>query len=252
MKFEDHFSTQSGQYAQYRPQYPDVIYAYLASIAPSRSLVWDCGTGNGQAAVGLVQHFERVYATDASAEQITLAYSHDKVEYHVETAERVSLETGSVDLVTVAQAVHWFDFDKFYAEVKRVLKPNGVLVVWTYGLPEISPTIDKIVYRCYSEILSGFWPERIRYVEERYQTLPFPFEEIDPPQFVMEGEWDLGQLAGFMDSWSGTQKYIQQNGKHPVKEIGDELLSDWPNEKEKRKVRWPLYFRIGRHEKTPV
>ena len=246
MKFEDHFSAQSGQYAQYRPKYPEALYEYLASIAPSQSLVWDCGTGNGQAAVGLAQHFEWVYATDASAEQIARAHVHEKVEYYVEPAERISLESGSVDLVTVAQAVHWFDFDKFYAEVKRVLKPKGVLAVWTYGLPEISPTIDKIVYRCYSEILSGFWPERIRYVEERYQTLPFPFEEIIPPSVAMEGEWDLRQLTGFLDSWSGTQKYIKQNEKHPVEEVWDELSSDWPDEKEKRAIRWPLYFRVGR------
>ncbi len=147
MKFEDHFSAQSGQYAQYRPKYPDEMYAYLASIAPIRSLVWDCGTGNGQAAVGLAQYFDRVYATDASAEQIAHAYQHDKVEYHVEGAEQVGLKSGSVDMVTVAQAVHWFDFDKFYAEVKRVLKPNGVIAVWTYGLPEVSPRVDKAVYQ---------------------------------------------------------------------------------------------------------
>ena len=247
MKFEDHFSAQSGQYAQYRPKYPDEMYAYLASIAPARSLVWDCGTGNGQAAVGLAQYFDRVYATDASAEQIAHAYQHDKVEYHVEGAEQVGLEFGSVDMVTVAQAVHWFDFDKFYAEVKRVLKPNGVIAVWTYGLPEVSPRVDKAVYRCYSETLSGFWPERIRYIEESYRTLPFPFEEIVPPSFVMESEWSLDQLVGFMDSWSATQKYRKQNGRHPVEEIWDELSNDWQDEKEKRIVRWPLIFRIGRN-----
>jgi len=246
MKFEDHFSAQSGQYAQYRPKYPDAMYEYLASITPSHSLVWDCGTGNGQAAVGLAKHFERVYATDASAEQITHAYQNDKVEYHVENAEQISLMSGSVDLVTVAQAVHWFDFDKFYAEVKRVLKPSGVLAVWTYALPEISPQVDKAVYKCYAEILSGFWPERIRYIEENYRTLPFPFEEIAPPQFVMEDEWDLGQLTGFLDSWSATQKYIKQNEKHPVKEIWDELSADWQDEKKKRLIRWALYFRIGK------
>jgi len=223
------------------------MYEYLlASIAPSRSLVWDCGTGNGQAAVGLAKYFERVYATDASAEQIAHASQHDKVEYHVENAEQVSLKSGSADLVTVAQAVHWFDFDKFYAEVKRVLKPNGVLAVWTYALPETSPQVDKAVYRYYAEILSGFWPERIRYIEESYRTLPFPFEEIVPPQFVMEDEWDLGQLTGFLDSWSATQKYLAQKGKHPVNEIWDELSSYWTKEKEKRLIRWPLYFRIGK------
>jgi len=246
MKFEDHFSTQSGQYAQYRPQYPEAVYAYLASIVPSHSLVWDCGTGNGQAAVGLAQYFEGVYATDASAEQVGRAYLHEKVEYHVQPAEQVDLELESVDLVTVAQAVHWFNFDAFYAEVKRVLKPMGVLAVWTYGLPEISPRVDAAVSRCYFEILAGFWPDRIRYIEENYRTLPFPFEEIVAPSFVMETEWSLGQLAGFLDSWSATQKYLKQIGKHPVKEIWGELLSGWGHEEMKRLVRWHLYFRIGR------
>ena len=130
--FEDHFSKQSRQYAQYRPRYPDEIYAYLASIAPGRSLAWDCGTGNGQAAVGLAEYFDKVYATDASAEQIALAYNHDKVDYHVEPAEHVSLSASSTDLVTVAVAVHWFNFEEFYREVKRVLRPKGILAVWTY------------------------------------------------------------------------------------------------------------------------
>jgi len=246
MKFEDHFSVQSGQYAQYRPKYPDAMYAYLASIVPVHSLVWDCGTGNGQAAVGLAQYFERVYATDASTEQIARAYPHTKVEYHVESAEQVALEDSSVDLVTVAQAVHWFDFDKFYAEVKRVLKPNGVLAVWTYGLPEISPPMDTALIRLYFEILSGFWPERIHYVEESYRTLPFPFEEIKPPSFEMETRWTFGQLTGFLDSWSATQNYRKQKGKHPLKEIWNEITSDWKDETEERLVHWQLRFRIGK------
>jgi SAM-dependent methyltransferase len=246
MKFEDHFSTQSMQYAQFRPQYPEAIYAYFASIVPGNSLAWDCGTGNGQAAVDLAQHFKGVYATDASADQITYAYAHPKVEYHVESAEKVSLKSASVDLVTVAQAVHWFDFDKFYAEVKRVLKQDGILAVWTYHLPKISPQTDKALFRYYHEILAGFWPERIRYIEERYRTLPFPFEEIDPPSFAMETRWDLGQLTGFLDSWSATQKYREQKETHPLEEVWEELSSDWMDEKEKRLMRWPLHFRIGK------
>jgi len=244
--FEDHFSAQSGQYAQYRPKYPDAMYAYLASIVPARSWVWDCGTGNGQAAVGLAQHFERVYATDASAEQIDRAYPHENVEYHIEGAEQVSLESESVDLVTVAQAVHWFDFDKFYTEVKRVLKTKGILAVWTYALPEISPQIDEVLYKYYSKTLSGFWPDRIRYIEEKYQTLPFPFEEIAHPPFVMETRWDLRQLIGFLNSWSATQNYLKQHGKHPLENVWNEFLDEWKNEEEKRLVRWQLHFRIGR------
>ncbi len=245
--FEDHFSSHSNQYAQYRPHYPDEIYAYLASIAPGHSLAWDCGTGNGQAAIGLAKHFDKVHATDASAEQIALAYAHDKVDYHVEPAEHVSLNDSSVDLVTVAVAIHWFNFDEFYREVKRVLKPNGVLAVWTYSLTEVSPEIDALIDQYYFEILAGFWPERIRYLEQRYETIPFPFEEIGAPFFAMEMNWNLIQFAGFLNSWSATQRYKAQRGDHPLDLLWQKLLAAWGDENEARLIRWPLHFRIGRN-----
>lgn len=245
--FEDHFSKQSRLYAQHRPKYPDEIYIYLASIAPGHSLAWDCGTGNGQAAVGLAGHFEKVHATDASADQIALAYPHERVEYCVEPAEHVSLEASSVDLVTVAVAIHWFDFDEFYREVKRVLKPGGVLAAWTYNSVEISPEIDGWIWHYYREIVGEYWPERIRYLEERYETIPFPFEEIPAPRFVMEIDWNLIQLAGFLDSWSATQRYKAQKGAHPLERVWHELRAAWGEETELRRVRWPLHIRIGRN-----
>jgi ubiquinone/menaquinone biosynthesis C-methylase UbiE len=248
--FEDHFSKHSQQYAQYRPHYPDEIYAYLASIAPGRSLAWDCGTGNGQAARGLAKHFDRIHATDASAEQIALAYPHDKVEYHVEPAEHVSLQDASVDLVTVAVAIHWFPFDEFYREVKRVLKPDGVLAAWTYSFPEISSQVDPLIDQYYYEILAGYWPERIHYLEERYETIPFPFEEIASPPFVMEASWNLDQFAGFLDSWSAAQRYKAQKGHHPLEALWHKLVPAWGDEKELRRIRWPLHFRIGRNRPT--
>jgi len=246
--FEDHFSGHAGQYAQHRPTYPDEIYAYLASLVPARSLAWDCGTGNGQAALGLAKHFDKVFATDASAGQIAMAHPHERVEYHVEPAEHVSLSDSSTDLVTVAVAIHWFHFDEFYREVKRVLKPNGILAAWTYSLTKISPEIDELIQTYYGEILNGYWPERIHYLEEKYETLPFPFEEITPPPFTMEIHWNLIQLAGFLDSWSATQRYKTQTGEHPLERIWEQLAAAWGGEKETRLVRWPLYFRIGRNK----
>ena len=249
--FEDHFSNHSRQYAQHRPKYPDEIYAYLASIAPARDLAWDCGTGNGQAAVGLAKYFDRVYATDASAGQISAAYPHEKVEYHVEPAEHVSLGNSSVDLVTVAVAIHWFDFDEFYREVKRVLKPEGVMAAWTYNSVEIFPEVDKLVWHYYQDVVGEYWPERIRYIEQRYKTIPFPFEEITPPSFLMEIDWTLLQLAGFLNSWSATQRYQAQNGRHPLLLIWDQLAHAWGDEHKPRRVRWPLHFRLGRHPSRP-
>jgi SAM-dependent methyltransferase len=248
--FEDHFSKHAEQYAQSRPHYPDQVYAYLASIAPARSLAWDCGTGNGQAAVGLAKYFEKVYATDASAEQISRAHAHEHVEYHVEPAGHVSLNDSSTDLVTVAVAVHWFNFDEFYREVKRVLKPNGVLAVWTYSFPEISPEMDQLVRHYYFDIVGEYWPERIHYLYERYETLPFPFEEIVPPSFAMEARWTLNQFAAFLDSWSASQRYKAQRGQHPLERIWDKMLAAWGNENDPRLVRWPLHFRIGRNTAT--
>jgi len=244
--FEDHFSGHAEQYAKHRPQYPDEIYAYLASITPRHSLAWDCGTGNGQAALGLAKHFDKVHATDASAEQISLAHLHDHVGYRVEPAEHVSLPSSSVDLVTVAVAIHWFNFDEFYHEVKRVLKPGGILAAWTYNLTEISPEVDVLIRRYYREILNGYWPERIRYLEEGYKTLPFPFEEITAPAFEMKVDWHLNQFAGFLNSWSATQRYKAQNGQHPLEIIWPQLLTAWGDENQPRLTRWPLHFRIGR------
>jgi len=246
--FEDHFSRQSQLYAQYRPQYPEEIYAYLASIAPGHSLAWDCGTGNGQAAIGLAKYFDKVYATDASAEQISRSYQHSNVEYQVESAEHVSLADSSVDLVTVSVAIHWFNFDEFYREVKRVLKPDGTLVAWTYSFTEISPEIDLLIKQYYYEILNGYWPKRIHYLEEGYKTLPFPLEEIVPPSFAMTATWNLNQYAGFLDSWSATQRYKEQKGQHPLQVIWEKLSVAWGNDT--RIVRWPLYFRIGKNSSS--
>jgi ubiquinone/menaquinone biosynthesis C-methylase UbiE len=247
LSFEDHFSKHSSTYAQYRPQYPEEIYAYLATIAPGRSLAWDCGTGNGQAAIGLANYFDNVYATDASVEQILHAYAHYNVEYRVEPAEHISLPDSSVDLVTVAVAIHWFNLDEFYREVKRVLKPGGILAAWTYNSVEVTPEIDFLVKRYYDEILSGYWPDRIRLLEGGYKTLPFPFDEIIPPKFDMQAKWTLDQFAGFLNSWSATQRYKEQNGHHPLEKIWSELSTAWRNENDQRLIRWPLHFRIGKN-----
>ena len=243
--FEDHFSAAAKTYAAFRPTYPAELYNYLAGVAPDRLLAWDCGTGNGQAAVALAVHFQRVVATDASHEQIEHAAAHDRVEYRVEPAEKVSLKSGSVSLVTVAVAVHWFDFEAFYAEVKRVLRPGGVLAVWTYHLPSVTPSVDPILYNYFADILSGYWPERIRYLDERYRTLPFPFNEISAPELSMVSGWNLNRLAGFLHSWSATRRYIDENGSHPVELIWKELETVWGPAELERTITWPLHMRIG-------
>jgi hypothetical protein len=243
--FEDYFSKQAGEYVRYRPRYPSELFDYLASITPARQLAWDCGTGNGQAALELVKHFKRVVATDASADQLARATPHERIDYRVERAEEVSLKPGSVDLITVAVAVHWFNFETFYQKVRRVGKEKSILAVWTYQLPVINPTIDKILNHYYREVLSGYWPERFHYVDECYCTLPFPFEELNPPQLEMKANWDLKKLVGFLDSWSATRRYQDERGEHPVKIVWQELSRVWGNPEERRKICWLLYLRIG-------
>jgi SAM-dependent methyltransferase len=246
VNFEDHFSENAAAYARNRPLYPGELFEYLASIAPSKKLAWDCGTGNGQAAQELVCHFERVLATDASEDQIAHAMPNERVEYRVERAEDVNVTLHSVDLITVATAVHWFDLEPFYQVVRRVARANGVLAVWMYHLANVDPEIDRIVEQYYREIVKDFWPERFHYLANRYQTLPFPFEEIDPPQFSMQAEWDLGQLAGFLNSWSATRRYEKELGSNPINLIWQDLTDAWGKADQRRIVRWPLYLRVGR------
>ena len=246
MPFRDYFSQQAKGYAQHRPRYPEPMFDYLASLAPSRQLAWDCGTGNGQAALALAERFEKVIATDASAAQIESAFPHERIVYRAEPSEKTSIPTNSVDLITVGTAVHWFDFDPFYAEVRRVGKSDAILAVWTYHLVSIAPEIDRWLERFYRVTLAGYWPERIRYLDQRYETLPFPFEEIRPPEFEMETAWSLDNLVGFLASWSAVKKLVEAMGEEAFEEQARELERAWGNKSAKRKVRWPLHFRIGR------
>lgn len=246
MKFEDHFSQQAQKYAECRPCYPDDLYRYLASIAPGRRLAWDCGTGNGQAAVELARYFDRVVASDASAEQIAHAFPHARIDYRIEQAEDISLGAESVDLVTVAQAVHWFDLAQFYRQVRHVLVPGGILAVWTYHAAAIQPDVDRLLSQYECEILAGYWPERIQHVRDHYAKLPFPWDEVEVPPFEMAADWSLWQLVCFLDSWSGTRRYQAAQGYHPINIIWEELLAAWGDPETSHPIRWPLYLRAGK------
>ena len=246
MPFRDYFSSQSKDYAKHRPGYPGKMFEHLASLAPSQELAWDCGTGNGQAALALAERFQHVIATDASAAQIENAFPHERIEYRVEPSEKTTIASHSVNLITVGTAVHWFDFEAFYQEVRRVGRQNGILAVWTYYFPIIEPEIDRWLEHFYWETLSGFWPERIHYLEERYETLPFPFEEIKPPKFEMKEIWDVDNMIGFLASWSAVRKLVEAQGKTAFEGQIEELERIWGKNAEKREICWPLHFRIGK------
>jgi SAM-dependent methyltransferase len=247
VRFKDHFSRQAADYAIFRPGYPQELFDYLGSIAPSRQLGWDCGTGNGQAAVRLVSVFDRVIATDASERQIANALPHEHVEYRVAAAENSGIQSGTIDLIMVAQALHWFDLARFYAEARRALKPNGVVAASAYNLLHIEPAIDEVVNRYYNEVVGPFWPLE-RELVEQFADLPFPFHEIDPPKFQMTTQWNLDHLTGYLRTWSSTQLFIVAKGSDPLEQIADELRRAWGDSQQTRKVIWPLILRIGTNE----
>lgn len=244
--FKDHFSRQAPDYARYRPNYPAGLFAWLAGIAPSRGTAWDCGTGSGQAAVGLAEHFERVLATDPSRKQLEHAEPHPRVDYRVASAEVSLLDTASIDLVTVAQAIHWFDLEKFYAEARRVLKPRGVIAAWTYTLLDVEAGIDELLTDFYRNVVGPFWPPERRMVDDRYRSLPFPFEPIEPPAFEIRTEWSRDDLLGYLGTWSATQAYMKAKGVDPLVEFSRRLAVLWPTPDMKKLLRWPLHLRVGR------
>jgi SAM-dependent methyltransferase len=246
MTFKDHFSGHAASYAAYRPGYPPALFAFLETLTPGRDLAWDCATGNGQAALSLAEVFAKVIATDASRRQLDNALPHPKVEYRVATAESSGLLDRSVDLLTVAQAVHWFDFDRFYAEARRVLRPGGAIAVWTYNLLRGTPAISALVDRLAREISGAYWPPERRWVDEEYRTLPFPFPEVPAPVFQHTESWDLERLVAYFRTWSANVRYQAATGKDPIAEIAPELAAAWGDPEETRTLTWPIYMRAGR------
>jgi ubiquinone/menaquinone biosynthesis C-methylase UbiE len=244
--FQDHFSEVANRYADFRPHYPPALFDYLATLAPRSSLVWDCACGNGQATLDLAQRFDQVIATDASREQIASAIPHLNVEYRVAPAEQSGLSDGSVGLVTVAQALHWFDLELFYAEVRRVLRPGGVLAAWAYGINEVEgDSVNQLVRDFYANILGPYWPPERKLVEEGYRTIPLPFVEIAPPSFRMEARWTLDQLLGYFSTWSAANSFIKATGRNPLEPLSEALARVWGDAHLPRLIVWPLSLRLG-------
>jgi SAM-dependent methyltransferase len=243
--FKDHFSGVAESYARYRPHYPAALFSYLATLTSHRTCAWDCATGSGQAAIGLAPYFERVVATDASADQIAHAEPAPNLVYRVASAEQSGLDDASVDMVTVAQAAHWFDFERFYAEVRRVLRPHGVLVLWTYAHARIDAGIDDALADFYAQV-APYWPPERRWVDEGYATLPFPLDEVPVEQdFIMLADWTREQYMGYLRTWSSLKEFQKQHGVSPVDEAIRHVAPLWA-EDEARRVQWPLCLRVGR------
>lgn len=245
MTFKDHFSEHAANYASARPGYPQSMFDFIVKQCQRRHLAWDCATGNGQAALALSPHFDKVIASDASQQQLDEATAADNIHYQCVAAESFTAEPGSVDLVTVAQALHWFNIDLFFQRVDNVLGPGGLLAVWSYELTSVTPAIDCVVQRLYADIVGSYWPAERRLVETAYRDIAFPYAQIPVPTTYMQCDWSSAQFLNYLMSWSATRRYMKDLQANPVDLVRDELLQAWAGE-DIRAVRWPLNIKLCR------
>jgi SAM-dependent methyltransferase len=246
MGFKDHFSGHAAEYAEARPSYPAALFDFLARQCQQRELAWDAGCGNGQASLSLADRFAKVFASDPSTAQIANAPLHAAIRYAIEAAEQCSLDSASADLVTVAQALHWFDVPQFFAEAKRVLKPDGTIAVWTYAESRVTPAVDAVFDELHHRRLGGFWPAERAHVLNGYCDLPFPFEPIPAPSFAMTCDWRLPQYLAYLRSWSAYRRCLAETGCDAVAEIEGDMRQAWGDSDRVRRVNWPLSLRLGR------
>ena len=241
---KDNFSKQAAEYSKFRPQYPDEMIDYIVSFVKNKNIALDIATGNGQVASKLSGFFETVYGIDISQNQLDNATPSDNIIYKVAAAENTFFKNQEFDLITVAQAVHWFDFELFYKEIYRILKPEGIFAVLGYGLFSTNADSDKILRYFYNDIVGPYWDSERKYLDENYKTIPFPFEEIATQNFENHLTWTFEELVGYLETWSATQHYIAKNNKNPLDLIYDELKVSW--QKNDKEVTFPLLLRIGK------
>lgn len=241
---KDNFSNYADKYARYRPGYPQELFEYLCGLVNEKELAWDCGTGNGQSASQLSKYFKKVYATDISSTQLKNAIRANNIVYALEPAEKTSHVANSVDLITVSQALHWFDFPSFYAEVKRVAKENAVIAVWSYSLLQVDPYTDSILHTYHFETLKDHWDPERKYVDDGYENIPFPFIMVPSPDFKIELNWTREDLEGYLNTWSATQKFISANHFNPVNVLMEKINNNWPAG-ETRRVNFPVHLKVG-------
>src|SRR6478736_6738251 len=241
---KDRFSSHSREYATFRPTYPKQLYDFVLSHVNNKSIAWDCGCGNGQVANDLSPYFGKVIATDLSPKQIENAIRRENIEYSISKAEQTSFPDSTFDLITVGQALHWFDLPAFYREVKRVAKTDGQLAIWGYSLLSISKELDPIISHFYTKVVGPYWDKERKLIDERYQTIPFPFDEIKTPDFEFSFHWTREHFLGYIATWSAVQNYKKVEGADPTKKLEAELKSLWLEEE--KKVTFPLFLRLGK------
>lgn len=240
---KDNFSAQANEYAQFRPGYPPELFDWLYSHCKGYSKAWDCATGNGQAAVNIAAKFKVVYATDLSISQLEKSIRADNIIYSQGKAEETDFPDNSFDLITVAQALHWLDHERFFNEVKRVAKNGALFAAWGYGLLNITPEIDKLIHKFYKDVIGPYWDKERRHIDNHFADIPFPFEELPCPGFAMHYNWTAEHMMGYLNSWSAVQHYIREKGSNPVDIIKDDLERAWGTGE--RHVIFPIFMRAG-------
>ncbi|HJQ54541.1 MAG TPA: class I SAM-dependent methyltransferase [Gemmatimonadaceae bacterium] len=252
MTFKDHFSARAALYAAYRPHYPAQLFTYLSGLVRSHALAVDCGTGSGQAALGLAEHFDRVVAVDPSAGQLANATPHDRIEYRLARAESTGLPSGSADLVVAAQCLHWLETDAFFRESKRLLAPHGVIAVWGYGDPVLpTESLDRTLRLFNRGLLEPYWFAERALLLDGYRTIEFPFVELSAPEFELRMHWSLAELVGYLRTWSAVANFVAERGTDPVIEVERDLARDWGDPAVQRLIRWPLHLRAGTTDRRP-
>lgn len=243
-----HFGGHASEYAKYRPSYPETLFETIFRTVQNKGLAWDCGTGNGQVAVRLGEDFQKVHATDINSRQLEEAREHPRVSYLCSPAHHSELEDHSVDLVTVASAVHWFDIEAFYGEVQRVLKTDGILALWTYAPELLGPApLAEVVRSLAQETFLDDWPEGIEWVSRHYADLPFPFQEIPCPKIDYPLQWDFDSLAGWVQTWSAFNRHKARTGIDLGDYVKESLREVWPGSIDQVvNLDFPLYVRVGR------
>ena len=246
MSFADHFSEKSDLYAAARPTYPQALFEQIAAASPGRDNAWDCATGSGQAAIGLARHFRHVEATDASAQQVANAIAHPHVRYTVQPAEQTDFADAAFDAVTIAQALHWFDLDRFYAEVRRVLRPGGLVAAWAYDWSSVDAAVDRALERHLLVKIRPYWPEQVNRMQSSFMQMPFPFEPVALPPAKIEMSWTLERYLAYMETWSATRAYLAEHGRAALEETETAMRKAWGDEAV-RTVTMALHVRCGRH-----
>ncbi|MGH7700290.1 MAG: class I SAM-dependent methyltransferase [Gemmatimonadales bacterium] len=241
----DDYADRAAAYAVHRPSYPPALVDFLADLTAQHTLAWDAGCGSGQLSVLLVARFERVVATDASAGQLAHARRQPNVLYRRARAETSGLPNGEVDLAVAAQAAHWFDLPAYYAEVRRVTRPGGVVALVTYGRMTVGDDVDPVIGAFYEGVLGRYWSPERRHVEQGYRSLPFPFEELAAPALEMRADWSAAQVLAYVDTWSAVRAMVRAEGSGPLGAFRRDLSRAW-RAGTVRRVTWPLAVRVGR------